>query len=228
MRANTQYSSCVPQLSPVSREAKRFQIRVGAVHRAAFRRCSTYVPRDSLISVHSAGPSPPYPFDDAWAYYAYSSSHDELDAIRIPFLALNSHDDPTAQCVSQDYDRNEWPRSSSPTEAATWAGSIPVGLRIAGPGAPCSSDSGQREKIYGWSAENKVDRVERRLVGGAWERSSWLSRYWRRLWRPDNGAICWEVYRWMVTEVERASLWSLLNHRSRPLIPKSQSFRCGL
>ena len=63
---------------------------------------------DSLISVHSAGPSPPYPFDDAWAYYAYSSSHNKLDAIRIPFLALNSHDDPIAQCAPQDYDRNEW------------------------------------------------------------------------------------------------------------------------
>jgi predicted alpha/beta-fold hydrolase len=60
---------------------------------------------DSLISVHSAASSP---FDDAWAYYAYSSSHDKLDGVRIPFLALNSHDDPIAQCVPQDYNRNEW------------------------------------------------------------------------------------------------------------------------
>ena len=63
---------------------------------------------DSLISVHSAGSSPPFPFNDAWAYYAHSSSHDKLDAIRIPFLALNSHDDPIAQCAPEDYDRNEW------------------------------------------------------------------------------------------------------------------------
>jgi predicted alpha/beta-fold hydrolase len=63
---------------------------------------------DSLISVHSAGSSPSYPFDDAWAYYVYSSSHDKLDGVRIPFLALNSHDDPIAQCTPQDYDRNEW------------------------------------------------------------------------------------------------------------------------
>ncbi|KAN0130915.1 Alpha/beta hydrolase [Lactarius tabidus] len=63
---------------------------------------------DSLISVHSAGSSPPFPFDDVWAYYAYSSSHDKLDTIRIPFLALNSHDDPIARCAPQDYDRNEW------------------------------------------------------------------------------------------------------------------------
>ena len=63
---------------------------------------------DSLISVHSAGSSPAYPFDDAWSYYAYSSSHDKLDAIRIPFLALNSDDDPIAGWSPQDHDRNEW------------------------------------------------------------------------------------------------------------------------
>jgi hypothetical protein len=63
---------------------------------------------DSIISVHSGGSSPPFPFDDVWAYYAYSSSHDKLDAIRIPFLALNSDDDPIAQCAPEDYDRNEW------------------------------------------------------------------------------------------------------------------------
>lgn len=32
----------------------------------------------------------------------------QLDAIRIPFLALNSDDDPIAQCAPEDYDRNEW------------------------------------------------------------------------------------------------------------------------
>ncbi len=63
---------------------------------------------DTLISVHSAGSSPPFPFEDVWDYYAYSSSHDKLDAIRIPFLALNSDDDPIAQWAPRDYDRNEW------------------------------------------------------------------------------------------------------------------------
>jgi predicted alpha/beta-fold hydrolase len=63
---------------------------------------------DSIISVHSAGSSPPYPFDDVWECYAYSSSHDKLDGVRIPFLALNSHDDPVAQCAPEEYDRNEW------------------------------------------------------------------------------------------------------------------------
>ena len=52
--------------------------------------------------------APPYPLYDAWAYYAYSSSHDKLDAIRMHFLTLNSHDDPIARYAPQDYDRNEW------------------------------------------------------------------------------------------------------------------------
>ncbi|KAI9440604.1 AB-hydrolase YheT [Lactarius indigo] len=63
---------------------------------------------DSLVTVHSGGTSPPFPFEDVWAYYKYSSSHDKLDAIRIPFLALNSDDDPISQCAPRDYDRNEW------------------------------------------------------------------------------------------------------------------------
>ncbi|KAH9034309.1 AB-hydrolase YheT [Lactarius hengduanensis] len=63
---------------------------------------------DSLVSVHSGGSSPPFPFEDVWAYYKYSSSHDKLDAIRIPFLALNSDDDPISQYAPQDYDQNEW------------------------------------------------------------------------------------------------------------------------
>jgi hypothetical protein len=40
--------------------------------------------------------------------YAYSSSHDKVDAIRIPFLALKSDDDPIAQCAPEGHDRNEW------------------------------------------------------------------------------------------------------------------------
>ena len=68
----------------------------------------TLVQYDSLISVHSAGSSPPFPFNDVWAYYAYSSTHDKLDTIQIPFLALNSDDDPISQCAPLDYDRNEW------------------------------------------------------------------------------------------------------------------------
>ncbi|KAF8269782.1 AB-hydrolase YheT [Lactarius quietus] len=64
---------------------------------------------DSLISVHSGGSSPPFPFDDVWKYYAYSTCHhDKLDTIRIPFLALNADDDPITHFAPQDYDRNRW------------------------------------------------------------------------------------------------------------------------
>ena len=55
-------------------------------------------------------------------------------------------------------------RSSTLTEAATWVGTSPVGLRIAGPGAPCSSGSGQRERIYGWSPE-KPGRLSEETAG---------------------------------------------------------------
>jgi len=63
---------------------------------------------DKIISIHCAGSSPPFPFPDEWAYYAYASSHNKLDTIRVPFLALHSDDDPIASWVPQDYDRNEW------------------------------------------------------------------------------------------------------------------------
>ena len=146
------------------------------------------------------------PYDDAWAYYAYSSSHDKLGAIRMPFLALNSHDDPIARCAPQDYDRNEWF-----TLVVTHGGGH---LGWFQPGGAPNHWAGR--PVLEWFRATGEDIP------------SWLSRDWRRLWRLDKGAICGEVYRWMVTGVECASLWSLLNHCSRLLIPKSQSFRCGL
>jgi len=63
---------------------------------------------DTLVSIHCGGSSPPFPFADEWAYYVYGSSHDKLDAIRVPFLAINSDDDPIVRWVPCDYDRNEW------------------------------------------------------------------------------------------------------------------------
>jgi uncharacterized protein len=63
---------------------------------------------DTLITINFGGSSPPFPFPDAHAYYKHSSSYDKLDTIRIPFLALNSDDDPIVPWAPQDYDRNEW------------------------------------------------------------------------------------------------------------------------
>ncbi|KAH9975997.1 hypothetical protein BGW80DRAFT_1250829 [Lactifluus volemus] len=50
---------------------------------------------DTLITIKFGGSSPPFPFPDPYAYYAYASSYNKLDRVRIPFLAFN-------------YDDNEW------------------------------------------------------------------------------------------------------------------------
>jgi uncharacterized protein len=63
---------------------------------------------DTLITIKFGGSSPPFPFPDPHAYYAYSSSYNKLDQIRIPFLAFNADDDPVASWAPQDYDDNEW------------------------------------------------------------------------------------------------------------------------
>jgi hypothetical protein len=63
---------------------------------------------DRVVSTHCAGSSPPFPFPDEWAYYAHASSHDKLDGIRVPYLALHSDDDPIVSWAPGDYDRNGW------------------------------------------------------------------------------------------------------------------------
>lgn len=63
---------------------------------------------DTLISMRFGGSSPPFPFSDVQAYYAHTSSHEKIDAIRIPFLAFNAGDDPIAPWAPQGYDHNEW------------------------------------------------------------------------------------------------------------------------
>ena len=63
---------------------------------------------DQIISIHSAGSSPPFPFSDEWAYYAHASSHDKLDTIRLPFPALHADDDPIVSWAPGEYDRNGW------------------------------------------------------------------------------------------------------------------------
>lgn len=48
----------------------------------------------SLITVHSGGASPPFPFASTHDYYVHASSHRVLGDRRIPFLAINSDADP--------------------------------------------------------------------------------------------------------------------------------------
>jgi len=49
---------------------------------------------DSAVTRIGGGSSPPFPFPSALDYYAWASSHDVLDQIRVPFLAVNAEDDP--------------------------------------------------------------------------------------------------------------------------------------
>lgn len=49
---------------------------------------------DNAITRLAGGTSPPFPFPSAHDYYVWASSHKLLGDVRVPFLALNSDDDP--------------------------------------------------------------------------------------------------------------------------------------
>jgi predicted alpha/beta-fold hydrolase len=55
---------------------------------------------DGLVTVHAGGTSPPFPFKDVHDYYTHGSTHRVLGDVRIPFLAVNSDDDPIVQARS--------------------------------------------------------------------------------------------------------------------------------
>lgn len=57
---------------------------------------------DDTFTRIAGGPGAPFPFKDAAAYYIWVSSHNVLDAIRVPFLAINSADDPVVKHVPVD------------------------------------------------------------------------------------------------------------------------------
>ena len=63
---------------------------------------------DSLITIHSGGTSPPFPFASANDYYKHASSHRVLGDVRIPFLAINSDDDPIVKYAPVYETDNEW------------------------------------------------------------------------------------------------------------------------
>jgi uncharacterized protein len=48
------------------------------------------------------GTTPPFPFDSEVDYYIWASSHRGLGDIQVPFLTLNSADDPIVQSVPED------------------------------------------------------------------------------------------------------------------------------
>ncbi len=68
----------------------------------------TMVEFDNLITVHSGGSSPPFPFKDVYDYYTYAASHQVLGDVRIPFLAINSDDDPLVKHLPVNETDNEW------------------------------------------------------------------------------------------------------------------------
>jgi len=63
---------------------------------------------DDFITVHAGGTSPPFPFENAREYYKYAASHKVLGDVRIPFLAVNSDDDPVVKHIPTDETDNEW------------------------------------------------------------------------------------------------------------------------
>ncbi|KAF8478227.1 AB-hydrolase YheT [Gautieria morchelliformis] len=54
---------------------------------------------DELLTRLVGGSSPPFPFPSAKAYYEWASSHHYVKDIRVPFLAINSLDDPIVREV---------------------------------------------------------------------------------------------------------------------------------
>jgi len=57
----------------------------------------------------AGGSCPPFPFATADDYYEWAGSHHKLPGIRVPFLAINSIDDPiVAEIPIEEASRNPW------------------------------------------------------------------------------------------------------------------------
>lgn len=54
---------------------------------------------DNIVTRIGGGSSPPFPFPSALDYYRWAASHDVLQNIRVPFLAINAEDDPIVQVL---------------------------------------------------------------------------------------------------------------------------------
>ena len=57
---------------------------------------------DDTFTKIAGGPAPHFPFPDANAYYIWGSSHKMIQHIRVPFLAINSGDDPVVSSTPMD------------------------------------------------------------------------------------------------------------------------------
>ncbi|KZS89895.1 AB-hydrolase YheT [Sistotremastrum niveocremeum HHB9708] len=54
------------------------------------------------------GPSPPFPFQTARAYYDWASTHKDLDKVRVPLLGINADDDPIVMDTPTDIHGEGW------------------------------------------------------------------------------------------------------------------------
>jgi predicted alpha/beta-fold hydrolase len=54
---------------------------------------------DQTFTCKAGGSMPPFPFETANDYYHWASSHNVINDIRIPYLAINADDDPIVQDV---------------------------------------------------------------------------------------------------------------------------------
>lgn len=63
---------------------------------------------DNTFNRIAGGSSPPFPFPTAQAYYVWASSHHILPKVRVPFLAINSKDDPIVQVLPVEAGGNEY------------------------------------------------------------------------------------------------------------------------
>ena len=57
---------------------------------------------DDTFTKIAGGPAPHFPFPDANAYYVWGSSHNMVQHITVPFLAINAGDDPIVSSVPMD------------------------------------------------------------------------------------------------------------------------------
>ena len=57
---------------------------------------------DDTFTKIAGGPSPHFPFPDADTYYTWGSSHNMVQHITVPFLAINAGDDPIVRHVPMD------------------------------------------------------------------------------------------------------------------------------
>lgn len=72
------------------------------------RKSVTLLEFDSIVTCVAGGAYGPFPFPDAYAYYRWGSCHKALKELRVPFLAVNSGDDPIVQALPLDAGDNGW------------------------------------------------------------------------------------------------------------------------